>query len=872
MLVFALNGCGGGGTSDSGYYWGGGGTTVTSPTITSCSIQGSVAPGAVCTLGGTSFGSAYKATYASYVLLTSNTAGGQNVSVSDPYIVSWSDTQIVFYIPSTVVNGQTYTISVVKVIDGSSYGSSTQSGVSTTVTPTTSGVTPSISSILPANQSAGQAITITGTGFGTAGYVKFGSTNQTTITSYGTTSIICNIPSTIAAGAIQISVFSNQNGVSSGTSYTVGGSSPTTANITAVNPRPVVPGNQITITGTNFGTAGAVTINNLACTTTGGTNTWAATSIVCTTPATGLTAGATVNVVVTPTGATASNAYSTTIYNPATDPSITSPTSLALTTNTATTATLTGTNFGTTAGTVTINSTPSTTCTISTWANTSVAIGIPAIATAGTYTLTLTTSGNQTTTISVVVSGGGAAASWRGALTMDGNLGGQAGAFFVVYDPRTANANDCVTFWRENSTSGGATVVYWTRRYTSATTAWATTAQQVGSQTVPGVGAITDLTADVNASGVIMAAYHHANTNQIYWSAYAPATDTWTPNATALSVTAAGAGTHNPDIAFSANSNAMCVFRDTVASGDANITARFWNNTLQAWDATPLYMGDVSVAIPVAGAARPQVGFDNNNNGLVVFLQDTVAVPGQLNVFARRYAYDATTPWAAARFTPALTASPTNVSNTGNIGIVPALPALAVDDLTGNGAASWVTGTPQAFVARFDQASTAWGAAAAVDANVAWLADTTPQCAWTSDGRILAVFNENDAIGGVCRVWANVRAAGSTGTWGTATRIDDAVNGGQGCFVPSLSMNPAGTLAVVGFIQTSSAATGAVNHVKMNTYTPSTATWSGTGTSYLDANSGLLNTAVVPACAMNGTPQIVILFMENTRVYFNQYR
>ncbi|MDQ7826355.1 MAG: carboxypeptidase regulatory-like domain-containing protein [Candidatus Eremiobacteraeota bacterium] len=221
--AFILQGCGG---SSSGTTYNPGSNTTT-PTITSCSLAGqSVAAGASCSLAGTGFGATNtgtRTTYASYIELFPNNASTP-LKVPDSNIVSWSDTAIVFIIPSTVVNGITYTINVVKVVDGSSSSSSSSSSASSNVTPTQPTVTPAISGISPSGQSAGGTITISGTNFGTSGYVTFGSMSQYTATFSGGTQVTCAIPTGIS-GSVSVVVFSNQNGASSGYSYTVGGSS-----------------------------------------------------------------------------------------------------------------------------------------------------------------------------------------------------------------------------------------------------------------------------------------------------------------------------------------------------------------------------------------------------------------------------------------------------------------------------------------------------------------------------------------------------------------------------------------------------------------------------------------------------------------------
>ncbi|GEM_PF-3438117 len=865
LLAFTLNGCGGSGTTDTGYYGGGdsGGSTTTAPSVTSCTTN--LTPGQTCTIGGTGFGGS-RDSGQSTVSFVPQVTGGTTITAAT--YLSWSDTVITLITPGITTGIQYVAVVNRYTSSGYLYSSTTYvAGVNGT-TGTAATTAPAIVSQAPNPATAGASVTLTGTNFPTTGgwLTLNGTVVSATFTS---TTAVFTVPTGTATGASVI--LGGGTGGSSNTFSLVIGGGGTTPTITSVTPNPVALGGTLTISGTNFGTtAGTVTVGSVALT----SLTWGATQVTGTVPATGLTQGQTYTVTLSTSSAQTATG-SVRISNPAVDPTITGITPTTIYQGTATNITIAGSNFGTTAGTVTINTSPATTLTQVSWGATSVVATVPATVAASTYVLTLTTSGGVAATGSITVQSGGSTASWRGANTMDNVFGGSAGGGAAsIYDPRASNANDAVSVWLENATSGAGPVVAWSRRYNSTSTTWAGTAKQIASQTTPGAGPVAQLSADINSVGTIIATYVQtvpvvAPTGSVYWSIYSPATDTWTPNATALGTTPAADTSGSPSFAFSANGNGLCAFVNTVFGATQTVQTAFWSNLLQAWDPTQQPM-DGGAFVGATGRANPQVAFDNNNNGLVVFQMQAATGFANIGILGRRYAYDATTPWAAGRFTPALGTPATLL--TAALNTAGSRVNLSMNDSTGDAALSFITATPQAFAARFDQASTTWGAAVAIDNAIGQVSDTAPVCAFDSSGQIIAVFNENDT-GVVRRVWANRRGAGSTGAWSGPSRIDDSVNGGGVCAIagPTLGMNPAGTIAVCSFIQTSSVATGGVNHLKVNTYT-TTGGWTGTGSSYMDANTGLLDVTYTPNIIINTNTQIVLLFRENLDVYFNQYR
>ena len=147
-------------------------------------------------------------------------------------VVSWSDTQVVVTVPSTASSGG------IRVSQNNVFSNT----VNFTFDPS------NITAINPTHGYAGDQVTITGTQFGSVigpnGFVRFGNVNAT-VASWNDTQVVVTVPSTASSGGIRVS----QNSVFSNTvNFTFDPS-----NITAISPTHGYAGDQVTITGTKFG-------------------------------------------------------------------------------------------------------------------------------------------------------------------------------------------------------------------------------------------------------------------------------------------------------------------------------------------------------------------------------------------------------------------------------------------------------------------------------------------------------------------------------------------------------------------------------------------------------------------------------------------
>jgi hypothetical protein len=301
---------------------------VVFPQITNVS-PAIVGPGVSMTITGTSFGASQQ----SGAVVLNNSIGT---------VVSWNNTQIVVTIPSGTSAGKLYV---------------RQNAVNSNAVAFTI-ANPQIISISPTSGVVGTQITITGTGFGpTAGTATVNGTNAT-VQSWNDAQVVATVAPGTTTGGVRI--------VNAGvTSNAVTFSMPN-PQITNISPTVGTIGTQITITGTGFGaTSGTASVNGMNAT----IQSWSDTQVVASV-ATGTTSGG-VQVV---NGGVSSNAVTFTILNP--QIAAINPASGAI----GTQITITGTGFGSSTGTVSVNGTNAT---VQSWSDTQVVATIAAGTTTG---------------------------------------------------------------------------------------------------------------------------------------------------------------------------------------------------------------------------------------------------------------------------------------------------------------------------------------------------------------------------------------------------------------------------------------------------------------------------------------------------------
>jgi hypothetical protein len=233
----------------------------------------------------------------------------------------------------------------------------------------------------------GASITITGTSFGATqgtSTVKFNGTTATTFSSWTDTSIGVTVPAGATTGNVVVTV---SNVASAGMNFTV----VATPNISSLSPTSGAVGTLVTVNGTNFQPSqgmGSITFNGIAAMPTN----WTATQIKATVP-TGVAVG-TATVVVTNTGLSSTGKTFTVKATPVLS-------SLSQTVGAVgMSITITGSNFGTTQGTVKFNGTTATT--ITSWATDTIVLPVPSGATTGP--VVVHTSGVDTNGINFTVS------------------------------------------------------------------------------------------------------------------------------------------------------------------------------------------------------------------------------------------------------------------------------------------------------------------------------------------------------------------------------------------------------------------------------------------------------------------------------------
>ena len=175
---------------------------------------------------------------------------------------AWSATSVTATVPTGSATGPV----VITVLGQAS------NGTTFTVIPP-----PSISSLNPTSGAVGQAVTVTGTNFGSSQGTSTITFNGTaaTATVWSATSITASVPSGATTGPVVVTVLSQP---SNGATFTVA------PRISSLSPTAALAGQTVTVLGVNFGAtqgSSTITFNGTAATPSG----WSATSITTTVPA-----------------------------------------------------------------------------------------------------------------------------------------------------------------------------------------------------------------------------------------------------------------------------------------------------------------------------------------------------------------------------------------------------------------------------------------------------------------------------------------------------------------------------------------------------------------------------------------------------------
>ena len=306
-------------------------------------------------------------------------------------------------------------------------------GCSTSPSNNNNSTAPTISSLTPNQGVVGASVTIAGTNFGASqgtSTVTFNGTSAGTASSWSATSIAINVPTGATSGNVVVTV----NGTASnGASFTV----LVPPSITLLNPNQAPVGATVTITGTGFGSpqgTSTVKFNGTAAT----ASAWTATSITVTVP----NGAATGNVVVTVGGLASGGSAFTVLPSPSIT-SLGSPSG-----SIGSSLTITGTNFGASQGTSTVNFNGTSAGNATAWSATSITVNVPSGATSGNVVVTVNggpSNGVAFTVAPFITNLSRSSGAVGTAVTITGlNFGATQGASTVAFNGTVATT---VTAW-----------------------------------------------------------------------------------------------------------------------------------------------------------------------------------------------------------------------------------------------------------------------------------------------------------------------------------------------------------------------------------------------------------------------------------------
>ena len=327
-----------------------------------------------------------------------------------------------------------------------------------------------------------------------------------------------------------------------------------------------------------------------------------------------------------------------------------------------------------------------------------------------------------------------------------------------AFSPQTGtdSAGNLILVWQQKE---GNNYSIWANRYDAVARQWGlATLLQTGNT---GSGYAPQLT--VNASGHAVAVWQHYDGSRyhVWANHYNALIGQW---GVAQALTGSASDAFEPQVAISANGNALVVWRGqdgpyddpatTLVAGEyyvSSLWAKHYNAGTKIWEPAATALETDNLKGRDASAAR--VVMDSSGNGVVVWQQFNGTVT---SVYATRYTAGT---WAIS-----------GAISTGSAGVAVS-PQIAMDD-GGNAIAVWRQYDANArysiWARRYVAATLAWGAPALVESDNSGDA-FDPQLAVSAGGDAWVAWHQHD--GAVYNIKAN-RYAVASDLWSSAMLID----------------------------------------------------------------------------------------------------
>jgi hypothetical protein len=316
------------------------------------------------------------------------------------------------------------------------------------------------------------------------------------------------------------------------------------------------------------------------------------------------------------------------------------------------------------------------------------------------------------------------------------------------------------------------------------------------------------------------------------------------------------AGTYNPKVAINGNGDAVAVWEQSDGT-QVNIWANRYTSSTKKWGIPAL------VEQSSGDQVDPRVVVDGTGNAIVVW-RSKFSTTGS---FGNLTGYDIISTTYSAQTG---TWKPPGRISLFNYGLPPSGydkhdPRVAIDG-TGNAVAIWIQDN-NVWANRYTASTKLWDhnislePLATIIDNIAGVS-SNPEIAMDSSGNAIAVWQQDG--GGQTHIWAN-RYSSSTGTWGSATLIDDHVIGFADS--PKVALDENGSAVVVwGWAATGYPPPSNYKNVWSNQYTASSGTW-GTPTQI----QGSTEHAILIQVAVGGIGNATAVWVQGNGLWANRY-